>query len=193
VQRIAEVVLGSMRPFDFMLGKLIGGCCVSLTAAAVYVAVAVAVINYLELGQYIPYHLLPWFFVYAILSIFMYGALFSALGASCSEQSEVQSITLPAMLPVMIPMFILMPVATQPLSTFATTLSLLPPFTPMLMLLRMGTAGGVPAWQPWVGLLGILLLTLGLIWAGARIFRIGILMQGMPFHLGTVVRWAARG
>ena len=52
---------------------------------------------------------------------------------------------------------------------------------------------GVPAWQPWVGLVGILLWTAGGTWVAARIFRVGILMQGQPPKLAEIVRWAWAG
>jgi ABC-2 type transport system permease protein len=91
-QRIAEVMLGSVRPFEFMLGKLMGGVGVSLTAATVYVVGGVAAIRIMELGQYIPYHVLPWFFVYVVAAVFMVGALQAALGSACNDASEAQSV-----------------------------------------------------------------------------------------------------
>ncbi len=191
--RIAEVIIGSVKPFDFMMGKLIGGVSVSLTAATFYVLVAVIGLPQLGVGEYVPYHLLPWFFVYIIISIFMYGALLAALGSACNDLAEAQSITFPAMVPMMLPMFIMMPVIQNPESTFSTAISLFPPFTPLLMMLRQATPGGVPAWQPWVGLVGAILFTLLLIWIGGRIFRVAILMQGTPPKLKHFVRWAIKG
>ena len=72
-------------------------------------------------------------------------------------------------------------------------MSLIPPFTPMLMLLRQAMPGGVPAWQPWVGLAGVLVFALATVWAASRIFRVGILMQGKPPKLAELARWAIRG
>ncbi len=46
-----------------------------------------------------------------------------------------------------------------PEGAFATIMSLIPPFTPMLMLIRQSTPAGVPAWQPWIGLIGVALFT----------------------------------
>ena len=189
-QRIAEVMLGSVRPFEFMLGKLVGGVSVSLTAATVYVIVAIASLQSLELSEYIPYHLLPWFMAYLVMAIFMFGAMFAALGSACNDVAETQSIMMPAMLPVIFPFFVQMPVVIQPDSVFSTSLSLIPLFTPSLMLIRQGTPGGVPMWQPWVGLVGVFLTTLFFVWVAGRIFRVGILMRGMPPKWGNIFRWA---
>ena len=72
----------------------------------------------------------------------------------------------------------------------ATGLSLFPVFTPMLMLLRKASPVGIPAWQPWFGLLGVMLATVLIVWMGGRIFRIAILMQGGPPKLSKIIRWA---
>jgi ABC-2 type transport system permease protein len=192
-QRIAEVMLGSVRPFEFMMGKLIGSVSVSLTVAAVYIVGGIVTVRYLGFGQYIPYHILPWFLVYVVAAVLMFGALGAALGSACNDASEAQSMAFPSILPLMIPMFVLMPIVMQPLSSFATGMSLFPLFTPIIMLVRQATPGGVPAWQPWVGLVGITLFALLFVWAGGRIFRVGILMQGTPPRLGNILRWAVRG
>lgn len=192
-QRIAEVMLGSVKPFAFMMGKLIGSVSVSLTAAAVYVVGGIITVRYLGFGQYVPYHILPWFFAYIVAAVLMFGALGAALGSACNDATEAQSMAFPSILPLMIPMFVLMPIVMQPQSSFATGMSLFPLFTPIIMLVRQATPAGVPAWQPWIGLAGITLFALLFVWAGGRIFRVGILMQGTPPKLSNIVRWAVRG
>jgi ABC-2 type transport system permease protein len=192
-QRIAEVLLGAVTPFEFMMGKILGGVAVSLTGSAVYVLGAVLTLSSLALGQYIPYHLLPWFFAWLLAAIFMQGATFAALGSACNDAKDAQNMHLPAMLPFLAPMFILMPVLKEPQSAFSTGASFFPPFTPMLMLLRQSAAGGIPAWQPWVGLVGVVACAVLAVWVGGRVFRVGILMQGKPPKLGEILRWAVRG
>ncbi|MBN1421472.1 MAG: ABC transporter permease [Planctomycetes bacterium] len=192
-ERIAEVMLGAIKPFPFMIGKLLGGVSVSLTAATIYIAIGVATVQHLDLGRYVPYGTLPWFFAYMVVAIFLFGALFAALGSACSNASEAQAVTLPAILTVIAPMFVLMPVTMNPRSAFATGLSFIPLFTPTLMLVRQSTPEGIPMWQPWVGLAGTMLATVFFIWVGGRVFRVGILMQGTPPSLRNFVRWAIRG
>ncbi len=192
-QRISEVLLGSVRPFEMMMGKLIGNYLVSLTVVSVYLTGVLIVCQYQGLLDRVPLDLLPWFFVNTGLAIFMFGAMCTAVGAACNDAKEVQSLTMPLMLPIIVPMMIWVPVIKEPLSGFATWTSLFPLFTPILMLLRQTTPGGVPMWQPWVGMIGVFAVTLLSVWAGGRIFRVGLLMQGKPPKITDLVRWAIRG
>jgi ABC-2 type transport system permease protein len=192
-QRIAEVMLGFVKPFEFMLGKLLGSVCLSLTGASVYIIAGLLSLHSMDLGTYIPYHLLPWFLVYMVMAIFMFGALFAAVSSAFNTSAETQSVMMPVMLPIVLPFVFQMPVITQPQSAFATGMSLFPIFTPFLMLARQGTPGGIPFWQPCLGLIGVFLTTLVFVWLGSRVFRIGILTQGTPPRLGNILRWALRG
>jgi ABC-2 type transport system permease protein len=192
-QRIAEVLLGSITPFDFMLGKLLGGIGVALTSSAIYLLGAILVLTYVGLEGYIPYRALAWFPPYLLAAIVMFGAMAAALGSTCSEPKDAQSLTFPTILPAMIPMFVYFPVTREPAGPMATWLSLFPPFTPTLMVLRLATPEAIPVWQPIAGFAGVLLVTVLSVWAAGRIFRVAILMQGTPPKLGNIVRWAIRG
>ena len=192
-QRISEVLLGSIPPFQLMLGKLVGNYGVALTVAAVYLGGGIIVGWKMDVLEYVPLEILPWFFVNMCAAIFMFGALCIAVGAACNDAKEAQSLTMPIMLPLIVPMMVMVPIIKEPLSTFSTVMSLIPPFTPMIMLLRQSTPAGIPAWQPWVGLVGMIGATLLCVWAGGRIFRVGLLMQGKGPKITDLVRWAIRG
>jgi ABC-2 type transport system permease protein len=87
----------------------------------------------------------------------------------------------------------IVPVLKEPSGTFAIWLSLFPPFTPPLMLARLSAPSGVPDWQVWAGLCGVLICTAVAVWIGGRIFRMGILFQGKLPKLRQVLQWAVRG
>lgn len=192
-QRIAEVMLGSVTPFQLMLGKLVGGVAVGLTGSTVYLLGGIITLKSMPMTPSIPYHILPWFFAYLIGAIFLFGSIFAAVGSVCNDPKDAQTLQVPAMLPLIIPMFLLGPILKEPHSPMAFVLSLIPPFSPTLMLLRLSTPAGVPGWQPWVGLAGVILCGALGVWAGGRIFRIGILMQGKAPRLIDLARWAIRG
>ncbi len=192
-QRIAEVLLGSLQPHQFMAGKVLGGLLVSLTGASVYVLGGVFFMGRVGLTDFIPFHVIPWFFTFLVLEIVMVGSILAAMGSACNDPKDAQNLTFPAMFPVFFPMFIFMPVLQEPTSAFATWLSMFPLFTPMLMLIRKAAPVGIPAWQPWVGLAGVLLFSVFIVWVGGRIFRVGILMTGGPPKLSKMLKWAFRG
>jgi ABC-2 type transport system permease protein len=193
MQRIAEVLLGSVRPFELMLGKLLGMTAVSLTISAVYLGGGLWVARHFGYAQYLTPTLLAWFLIYQALAALMYGSLFTAVGAACTDMKETQTLMWPVMLLVMVPMFLVGNVIREPNGPMVTGVSLFPFATPMLMVSRMAVPPGVPWWQPVVGVAGVLVTTLLCVWAAGRIFRIGILMQGKGANLGEMARWVFRG
>jgi len=164
-----------------------------MTVSTVYVIVILTAAMNLGFMSKIPLSALPWFYVYMLLAVFMFGAFTSALGALCSDPKDAQNLMFPSMFPVMLPVFVMIPVASTPLAGFATWLSLVPPLTPALMSVRLATPMSIPTWQPWIGLLGVLICAIAVVWVSGRIFRIAILNQGKPPRLADLVRWAVKG
>jgi len=189
-EKIAEVLLGTITPFQFMAGKVLGGIGISLTTAAIYVTAGIVTARMTGFGSVIPYDILPWFFIFIIFFIIMVGSGMAALGATCNDNKDAQSIQFPAMLPVILPLFLIMPVIQNPSGTLATTLSFIPPFTPSIMMIRLATPVTVPLWQPIVGLVGVILFTIFTVWVGARIFRTAILIQGQKPSVANLFKYA---
>ena len=192
-ERIAEVLLGTISPWQFMAGKIIGGLGVSLTTASIYIAGAAFTLNRMDMGELIPYHVIPWFFIYMFLNIVMVGSIMAALGSTCNDSKDAQAIQFPAMLPIILPLFLMMPVILNPLGKMATGLSLVPLWTPMLMLLRQSTSVTIPPWEIVTGLVGVILFTILCVLAGARIFRSAIILQGKRPPFKTLVRYIFKG
>ena len=193
MQRVFEMLLASATPFELIMGKVVAAVGLSLTSSAVYLVGGLVVLQSLAMLGLAPLGLLPWFVVYVAAEVMVLCALAAALGAACASPSDAQHLAMPLFSPVLIPMFLLMPVMQQPNGGFAIALSLFPPFTPLVMMMRQAMPGGVSAWQPWVGLVGIVAWTVAVAWAAARIFRIGILMQGKTASFAELLRWAVRG
>jgi ABC-2 type transport system permease protein len=192
-ERIAEVLLGNVTPWQFMMGKIIGSLGVSLTTSLIYVLGAVFTLTRMDLGNLIPYNVLPWFFIYMLLDIIMVGSVMAALGSTCNDSKDAQALQFPLMLPVIIPLFLMMPIILNPLGKMATVCSLVPIWTPMLMLLRQTTSVTIPVWQPIAGMAGVVLFTILCVWAGARVFRSAIILQGQKTKLAHLVRYIVKG
>ncbi len=189
-EKIAEVLLGSVTPFQFMMGKVLGGIGVSLTTATIYITAGVITLKYMGHESLIPYDVLPWFFVYTFFFIVMVGSGMASLGATANDSKDAQSLTFPGIIPVILPMFIMVPVIQDPSGTLATTMSLIPPFTPTIMMIRLATPVTVPIWQPIVGLIGVILFTIFTVWIGARVFRTAILIQGQKPSIRNLIKYA---
>lgn len=189
-QRIAEVLLGSASPFQLMAGKLIGTVAGSLTVFVIYLAGAWGLAMYRDWTEHVPLSLIPWFIVFQVLGVLFYAAIFLAVGASVSQLKEAQSLLLPVWMLMMSPMFIWIFIVRNPLNNLATYFSLFPPATPTAMMLRLATGQTIPLWQPLLGVILLLLTTLGIVVLAARIFRVGILWQGKNPKLAEIIKWA---
>jgi ABC-2 type transport system permease protein len=192
-QRIVETLLGAATPFELMTGKVLGAVGVSVTSSLLYVLAGTVAVNALGVAGLLPLSIIPWFYVYLLADLVMLCAFAAALGACCSTPQDAQNLAIVLLMPCIIPLLMLMPVLRQPNGMIATVMSLVPPFTPILMLLRQAMPTGVPAWQPWVGLTGVLVFAAATVWAASRIFRVAILMHGKPPRLAEMVRWAMKG
>jgi ABC-2 type transport system permease protein len=193
MQRIAEVLLGSARPFELMLGKLLGMTAVSLTITVVYLGGAYWAGVQFGVVEYVGADLLAWFVFYQTLAALMFGSLFIAVGAACTDMKETQNLLWPVMLLAVLPVFLLGSVLREPNSPTVVALSFFPFATPMLMVTRMAVPPGIPWWQPALGAVPVLLTTVLCVWAAGRIFRVGILMQGKGARIGEMVKWVFRG
>lgn len=188
-QRIWEVLVSSVNPFHLLLGKLIGAILVSMVVAVFYLGGAALFAHQLGVGAAIPTSLYAWFIFYQFLAMLMYGSMFSAIGAACSEIRDAQSLMMPAMLLIVIPMFGWVAILRAPTSLFARGLSLFPPATPMLMLLRIALPPGPAAWEIALSIVLTSAFSLGCVWVAGRIFRVGILAQGQTPTLRRLLSW----
>ncbi len=193
MQRISEVLLGSVTPFQMMMGKLIGMAAVSFTIVAVYLGGAYWAAHRYNFAEYAPPALLVWFLLFQFLAALMFGSLFTAIGAACSDMKETQNLMWPVMLIACLPFFVMGSVLREPNGPVAVGLSFFPFATPMLMVARQAIPPGVPPWQPVVGITLVLATTVFCVWVAGRIFRVGILMQGKGANLAQLARWVVRG
>lgn len=193
MSRISEVIVSSITPFQLMMGKLLGGAAVSMLLAVVYLAGAYRAAAYWGYADALTWPLVAWFLVFLICAVLLFGALFVSIGAACSDFKDAQSMMTPAMLIVMLPVFTWTAVLRAPDSPLAVGLSLVPPATPFLMLLRMTLRPSPPTWQVVLSLVLVLATVVAAVWAAGRIFRTGILMHGKSATLGEMIRWVRAG
>lgn len=187
--KIAEVLAASVPPFHLMLGKLLAATLVGITYAAVYLgSMAVLVSSFGSLFN-VPASLYLWFFVFMIITLLIYGSMWAAIGAACSEMKDTQNFAGLTVLMIMAPMVLVPAVMQSPGSAFSVAVSLIPPLSPMVMLLRLAMSPGPETWEVALSLVLALAFALFCVWAGGRIFRIGFLAQGQSPRFGQLLRW----
>ncbi len=127
--------------------------------------------------------------VFLVLAIMLYGSLYMAVGAACNELKDAQSLMMPVMLLSMFPTFVWFAVLKSPSSPLAVGLALFPPASPFLMLMRMALRPEPPYWQVGLSIVLCTLTSLFCVWAAAKIFRTGLLMQGKAPSFRELARW----
>lgn len=193
IQRVFEMLLVSATPFDLIAGKVLAAVGTALTSSIFYVFGAVILLEALSIIGLAPLQMLPWFFLYLVAEVVMLASMATALGAACNSTRDAESLKLITIFPVVIPILFLTPVLQEPNGVFATAMSLFPLFTPMLMLIRQASPAGVPGWQPFIGMIGVLATTVAICWIASRIFRIAILLQGKTPSIAELIRWGVAG
>lgn len=196
--RVVEVVLATVSPFELMMGKLSGICLVGLTQLAIWlgtmvVLTAPGVVTGLA---WLPEEQLPTvslavvahFIGFFLLGYFVFATFYAAIGAAFNNVQEAQQFAGVAVIFLIAPVMLMMPVINDPGSTLAVVGSLIPVFTPLLMMLRVAVEMP-PAWQLALGYLLTAAFGVFMVWLSARIYRVGILMYGKKPTLPELWRW----
>jgi ABC-2 type transport system permease protein len=197
--RVVEVLVSSLRPFELMLGKLIGVGAVSIFQFVIWAVSARFLLSgrggggATQAGQVfqIPHVNLATALVFAAYFLggfFLYSAMFAAVGAISSTEQEARQGQQPVSVLLMVSFFAMFAMINDPNSTLAVTLSLIPFCSPIAMPVRWA-AGNLPMSEVAVSL-GILLASIVLVtWVASRIYRVGILMTGKRPSVAELVRW----
>ena len=210
--RIAEVMVSSIRPFQLMLGKIIGIGLVALTQFALWIAFIFVIYNITkasgsantnisglvgdvqEAFTSINIPLIIFCFAFYLLGgFFFYSSLYAAIGSAVNEDMrEAQSLSFPVTLLVIFSIALMTSAMADPTGPVAFWASIIPISSPIVMMARIpfGVPGTVPWWQ--LGLsMGLLILGfLFTTWFAGKIYRTGILMYGKKPTWKEMIKWA---
>jgi ABC-2 type transport system permease protein len=231
--RIAEVVVSSVKPFQLMMGKIIGIGAVGLTQFLIWMVLIFGISSVMM--SFIPHELLVqmqqqgsqmpgsseqtseamrtlasaqlnlsainWpliigcFIFYFIGGYLFYASLFAAVGSAVNEDAQdAQSLTFPITMPIIIAILIMINSINDPTSTLAKWSSIIPFFSPVVMMSRVpfGVPSTVSFWE--LGLSMILLVGgfLFTTWLSAKIYRTGILLYGKKPTWKEMIKWVRR-
>lgn len=177
--RVVEIILASVRPMDFLAGKIIGNSVFGLIATALIVGIAAVALNFSGLlsGIDFDWGIVPILLIGFILGMVFFGSLYAAAGAMVQRTEDLQSTQTPILLLILgttyVPLF-----GWQALdATWMQVMAWLPPFSVAAAPLHhVGGEMSLPALLGSYTLLA--LVTIGVIWLVARIYRNAILNNG---------------
>lgn len=187
--RVVEVLLAAVSPTQLMAGKILGQLGVGLLMMSVYAGLGVLALLSFALTGLVEFWQLAVFALFFLIAFATFGALMAAAGAAVNELREAQSLLTPIVLLAVAPMILWMPIRSDPNSTLATVLSLTPPVSPFVMVMRISSNTPPPVWQIGLALLIGLASAVVAMWIAGKVFRVGLLMHGKPPNFATLVRW----
>lgn len=202
--RIIEVVISSVKPFQLMLGKIIGVGLVGLTQFAAWIILSIVsaklvghslsgpqspMAGMLNALKTIPIGLvLGCFIFYFLTGYLLYSAMFAAVGSAVDSETETQQFMFPITLPLLFTYFLSVSVLFRaPDSPLAVWLSIIPFTSPVAMMLRLPF--GVPPWQLYLSMFLMIVGFLFTTYVAARIYRVGILMYGKKASFKELAKW----
>ena len=211
--RIAEVIVSSVRPFQMMLGKIIGIGAVALTQFLLWIAFILVAYNVAkEAGTQmgaaemvgnmqrlftkvdVPL-ILGCFGFYFLAGFFFYASLYGAVGSAVNEDiREAQSLSFPITMLVILSIAMMTASIANPSGPIAVWGSLLPFSSPIVMMARIpyGVPGTVPWWQLLTSMAILILSFVTMVWLAGKIYRTGILMYGKKITWGEMLKWIVR-
>jgi len=200
--RIVEVIVSSVKPFDLMMGKLIGIGLVGLTQFGIWMLVILGLsfsgvflsgsfsffqsmnglfgaINMIEIFFY--------FIIFFIGGYLMYASLFAAIGAMVDNQEDTQQFMMPITVLVLFAFYAGFFSAQNPDGPLAFWTSMVPLTSPIVMMVRVPF--GVPWWQMLLSVTLLALTVVLIVMLAAKIYRVGILMYGKKPTFSEIIKW----
>ncbi len=209
--RVLEIVVSSVKPFQLMLGKITGVGLVAITQILIWAlligtatAVATPFLTPETLGDDVPVEiagaisqftepgflisLLVYTLLFFIGGFLFYASIYAAIGSAVSNVQDASQLSSIATMPVIIGIIGSMAIMNDPGSTLAFWISVIPFTSPMAMMARLPY--GVPGWEIALSLLLLYVAFIFMIWLCGKIYRVGIFMYGKKPTLLEIVKWA---
>jgi ABC-type Na+ efflux pump permease subunit len=187
--KVMEVLLSAVSPLQLMTGKIIGQGMVGLIIMGVYSSLSIVGLVFAAKLDLIDPLQLVYATAYFFMAYFMVASLMAAVGSAVSDLREANSLLMPVMIVLMFPLMLWMPISQAPNGIIAQIFSFIPPAIPFVMVLRITAEEGVDTWQILLSIAWGYVCVLAMIWLAARIFRVGVLMQGKPPSPLELIRW----
>lgn len=215
--RIVELMVSSVKPFQLMIGKIIGIGLVGIAQLAIWgvmllsILIVVGIVfgvstpmSDINMTTASPANMqvaevlgninsldLPFLGIMFVLNFIggyiVYASLFAAIGASINEQEDSQQFMMPIILLLIFGLYAAMYGAQNPEGPLAFWCSMIPFTAPIVTMVRIPL--DVPMWENILSLVILYVSAFGLVWFSGRIYRVGILMYGKKPTVKEMLKW----
>jgi ABC-2 type transport system permease protein len=201
--KIVEVLISSLSPFELLLGKVLGVGAVGLLQLGIWSGTGFYLASMfgsrsgggtedvVQAGFQMPNvtaDLIGVVLLFFLLGFFLYAGLYAAVGSMCSTQQEAQQTATPVTMIIVLGMIFMFSLVNEPSGNLARIMTFIPFFTPLVVPVRYA----ISPLHPGEVLLGVVVMVLGIVavvWVGARIYRVGILSYGKKPSLRELWMW----
>lgn len=187
--KVMEVLLSALSPFQLMTGKILGYGAVGLLIVLLYSSVGIAALIVFERMGLIALIDLFYLAVFYLMAYFMIAAIMAAVGSAVSDIREANILVTPVMMVLMIPLVLWFFIIEAPNGMIARVFSFLPPAIPFAMILRLSAEEPIPLWEVITSIAWGFICVFGMIWLAAKVFRVGVLMYGKPPSPLELIKW----
>ena len=185
--RTIEILLSSVTPDELMIGKVLGLGTLGLIQMIFYLILGILAAYYKDIAS-IDLYQLPLFLIYFITGYLFYASIFAALGSFFTSEQEAQQsssiISIIAVLPVAFASYFI----TNPGSSLTIISSYIPPLTPFIMIIRLGT-GTFQYTEIFYTTLIMVFSCIILLKLSGKIFRTAILFYGKKPNVKEIIKW----
>jgi ABC-2 type transport system permease protein len=189
--RIVEILLTTIRPWQLMLGKVLGIGLIGLLQLGVTTVtglVAGLALDAFDFPTEIVASAAIWAVVWFLLGYLVYALLFASLGALVSRQEDVAGATAPALMALIPPYLLAITILpADPDNRLMAVASQIPFFAPLIMPMRIAL-DVAPVWQIVLSLVLTIALIAGLVWFAGRVYRNAVLHMGSKVKLRDALR-----
>lgn len=209
--RVLEIVVSSVKPFNLMLGKIAGVGLVAITQILIWavligtaIAIATPFLTPENLGADAPAAVTgaisqftePSFLISLLVNTLLffiggflfYASIYAAIGSAVSNVQDASQLSSIATMPVIIGIIASMAIINDPSSTLAFWVSIIPFTSPMAMMARLPY--GVPVWEIALSIALLYISFVFMIWLCGKIYRVGIFMYGKKPTFVELIKWA---
>jgi ABC-2 type transport system permease protein len=196
--RIAEILFSSAKPFELMMGKLVGVGLAGLTQLGIWVGSIAVLLGFMalqaDLSTILP--LLPtitplmvvYFLIFFLLGFFLYASIFALIGSMVTTVQEGGQFAFPPIMIMLAAFYFCFAVIRDPNSTVSFWATIAPFMAPITMPVRI-LAETPPFWQIALSIFVNIAAIAALVWIASRVYRVGMLMYGKRATIPEVWKW----